>query len=462
MLNLIGHRALVAGAGTSGLAMARALKVIGAKVLVVNDATIPESSLKVLESLNIEFYLTADISLQNHIFDAVYASQGWKLEHPLFVAAKLQGIPVIGEVDLAWRINTSKPNPSLWFGITGTNGKTTTTEMLNSIFLAAGMNSVACGNVGFSLIDAVMDKRNYTHLAVELASFQTTRIREAQFWGSTLLNLAEDHLDWHKDFTDYAASKFNLFNYSKYSIFNADDEKITSFADKIDDLKSFTLNTPRKGQLGVVEDLLVDRAFIPNSEAEAIEIATLKDLNNAAPHTVSNALAAGAVARSAGISAESIAAGLRSFEPGLHRISVVMERDGVTWINDSKATNPHAAGAALKSFQRVIWIAGGLAKGATMDDLVMMNRDRIRVALLIGQDRELIASSLDKYAPETIIERIDGLTGKDAMHNAVNRAKQLCEAGDVVLLAPACASMDQFENYAERGEIFTELVLRLE
>jgi UDP-N-acetylmuramoylalanine--D-glutamate ligase len=139
-----------------------------------------------------------------------------------------------------------------------------------------------------------------------------------------------------------------------------------------------------------------------------------------------------------------------------------MERDGVTWINDSKATNPHAAGAALKSFQRVIWIAGGLAKGATMDDLVKMNRDRIRVALLIGQDRELIANSLDKYAPETIIERIDGLTGKDAMHNAVNRAKQLCEVGDVVLLAPACASMDQFENYAERGEIFTELVLRLE
>jgi UDP-N-acetylmuramoylalanine--D-glutamate ligase len=176
---------------------------------------------------------------------------------------------------------------------------------------------------------------------------------------------------------------------------------------------------------------------------------------------VSNALAAGALARSAGISSESIATGLRNFEPGMHRISIVMERDGVTWINDSKATNPHAAGAALKSFQRVIWIAGGLAKGATMDDLVKMNHDRIRVALLIGQDRELIASSLDKYAPETIIERIDGLTGKEVMHNAVNRAKQICEAGDVVLLAPACASMDQFENYAERGQIFTELVLRL-
>ena len=192
MLSLIGHRALVAGAGTSGMAMARALKVSGAKVLVVNDATIPESSLKVLESLNIEFMLTADFSMHNDTFDTVYASQGWKLEHSLFVAAELQGIPVVGEVDLAWRINTSKTNPSLWFGITGTNGKTTTTEMLNSIFLAAGMNSVACGNVGFSLIDAVMDKSNYTHLAVELASFQTTRIREAQFWGSAIINLAEE------------------------------------------------------------------------------------------------------------------------------------------------------------------------------------------------------------------------------------------------------------------------------
>jgi len=371
-MNQNSKKAVVLGLGHSGEAAAALLLDQGADVTVCESGDSPALRKKAesLSARGARILLGSEAESDPESYDLAVLSPGIDPVVPLVQNVVAKNIPVIGELELAFQ-NCTCPVVA----ITGTNGKTTTTEMLNSIFLAAGMNSIACGNVGFSLIDAVMDKSNYTHLAVELASFQTTRIREAQFWGSALLNLAEDHLDWHKDFTDYAASKFNLFNYSKNSIINADDEIITTFADKIDDLKSFTLNTPSKGQLGVVEDLLVDRAFIPNSEAEAIEIATLNDLKNAAPHTVSNALAAGGVARSAGISAESIAAGLRSFEPGLHRISVVMERDGVTWINDSKATNPHAAGAALKSFQRVIWIAGGLAKGATMDDLVMMNSD---------------------------------------------------------------------------------------
>ncbi len=201
---------------------------------------------------------------------------------------------------------------------------------------------------------------------------------------------------------------------------------------------------------------MVDRAFV-SDEAEALF--ELSDINPAVPHNVLNAMAAAGLARSVGSKAESIAQALRNFKLDHHRLEVVAERDGVFWIDDSKATNPHAAMAALNSQLKSIWIAGGLAKGATMDELVKNCSSRIRSAILIGSDAPLIAKALEENAPEIPIHHVNEYSDPlDLMKKVVALAGELAQSGDAVLLAPACASMDQFKNYAERGQLFAKAV----
>jgi UDP-N-acetylmuramoylalanine--D-glutamate ligase len=224
------------------------------------------------------------------------------------------------------------------------------------------------------------------------------------------------------------------------------------------------LGTPRPNELGVVEDLLVDRAFDdhgkPVALGEAVELASLDDIRPPAPHNVANALAAAALARSYGVPAAAVRDGLRAFRPDGHRIAEVATRAGVVWIDDSKATNPHAAAASLAAFERIVWIAGGLAKGAEFDELVAGAAPRIKAAVLIGTDRPLIAAALARHAPDVpVIEVADVHDG--AMEVVVAQAARLAVAGDTVLLAPACASMDMFTSYAERGDRFAAAVERL-
>jgi UDP-N-acetylmuramoylalanine--D-glutamate ligase len=210
----------------------------------------------------------------------------------------------------------------------------------------------------------------------------------------------------------------------------------------------------------VVEELLVDRAFVEDPQ-EASVLAELSDINPQAPHNVANALAAMALARSCGVKIDSMAEGLRNFAPGHHRIEEVENSEGIRWINDSKATNPHAANASLAAFTSIIWIAGGLAKGADMEDLVKSKAGRLKAALLIGTDRNLIVDALTKHAPQIPKYLIDGDLPDQLMENLIFKAKELAESGDVVLLAPACASMDQFTSYAHRGDLFAEKVKQL-
>jgi UDP-N-acetylmuramoylalanine--D-glutamate ligase len=205
--------------------------------------------------------------------------------------------------------------------------------------------------------------------------------------------------------------------------------------------------------------LVVDRAFI-NGDAEALF--ELHHLTPAVPHNLLNAMAAAALARSVGASSEAIAKALAHFKLDHHRLEVVLVRDGITWIDDSKATNPHAALAALRSQLRSIWIAGGLAKGAPMEELIKAAAHRIKYAILIGTDANLIAEALRLHAPLIEYVFIDPqLKGKELMLEVVKAAKARALEGDCVLLAPACASMDQFKNYAERGELFATAVKEL-
>ncbi|KAB2807592.1 UDP-N-acetylmuramoyl-L-alanine--D-glutamate ligase [Pimelobacter simplex] len=469
-----GVRAVVAGFGTSGAAAVDNLLHLGASVHALAESAHP----RILERAELLEVLGATIEIHAGATDALPAeadllvvSPGFRPDAPLLAAARERGIPVWGEVELAWRLR-DPAHPAPWLCVTGTNGKTTTVQMLDSILRAAGLRSVAAGNVGLPLTEAVMDPEPYDVIAVELSSFQLHYTDTMAAESAVVLNVAEDHLDWYDGPTgmdDYARDKGRIFqNVARACVYNVADpvtEDLVREADVIEGARAigFTLGTPAVGMLGVVEDILVDRAFIEQRDTSAAELCTLDDLASSAPHFVANALAAAALARAHGVSQAAVRDGLRAFRPDGHRIAVVAEHDAVTWVDDSKATNPHAAASSLAAFAPVVWVAGGLAKGAHFDDLVSATADRLRAVVLIGRDRQVIADALSRHAPDVPVFQVEtpetgGAVGDDLMRRVVATAAEVAQPGDTVLLAPGCASMDQFTDYAARGDAFATAV----
>ena len=443
-MNLAGKRTLILGAGVTGTAVAKILEELGAHVFLADEKPLPD-------------FASHPISdLENLDYDLAVISPGWKPDHPLITALSKAKVPVTSELDLAWDFrNLHNPNQK-WVAITGTNGKTTTTELTAAMLNSAGFNAKACGNVGTTVIESVWSRDNYQVLVIELSSFQIHWMQRAEFEAAAILNIADDHIDWHGSFEAYTAAKVKVLEFSKLAIINGQDRNLVSATEAFAKQRHlFTLDTPAPGELGLVEDLLVDRAFTisPN---EAGALCELRDVQPTVPHAVANTLAAAALARSLGADYEAIQNAVKSFKPGRHRIELVLEQDGVKWINDSKATNPHAAKAALFANESSIWIAGGLAKGAKFSELIADCASRIKCALLIGRDRELIAVELKKRNIEFFV-----VDGEPLMEQVVLKAKELATPGDTVLLAPACASMDQFKNYSDRGDQFAEAVKRL-
>ena len=387
----------------------------------------------------------------------VVTSPGWRPDQPLLAAAAAAGVPVWGEVELAWRL---RRGDAPWLGVTGTNGKTTTVQMLASMLDAAGLRTVAAGNVGLPLLDAVLADPPYDVLAVELSSFQLHWTSTVRLHAGALLNIAPDHLDWHGSPAAYAAAKASIWRGDGVVVFNADDPEVARLAAATGRTHAVgtTLGEPAPGQVGVAAAALVDRSAPAD---RGVVLAEVADVRPAAPHNVANALAAAALARTLGVSPEAVREGLRAFSPGAHRIARVATVAGVDYVDDSKATNPHAAAASLRSFDRVVWVAGGLAKGATFDEVVAGATGRLRAAVLLGRDRSLVAEALRRHAPEIPVVEVPG-TDTGAMDDVVRAAAGLAEPGDTVLLAPACASMDMFGDYAARGDAFADAVRRLE
>lgn len=452
-INFARQRFLILGAGVTGSAVARSVQARGGLVTIADDnahdAVKPES----VELIN---------------FDAVVISPGWRQDHPLVVKVLASTLQILNEVDLAWQIRSEVAPGQKWLALTGTNGKTTTVEMAAKILQTAGLKAVACGNVGDTVIEAVDRKDSYDYLILELSSFQLHWAKQAQFVSAAILNIADDHLDWHGTFDAYADAKFSILDRAEIAVLNADDGAVVQRANRFTGRKVFfSLDTPAPGEIGVVEELLVDRAFVTDP-MEAAMICELKDITPTVPHNVSNALAAAALARSVNVSHEHIQKALQEFKPGRHRIETVFESDSVAWVDDSKATNPHAASASLMSHLSVVWIAGGLAKGADMNSLVQRCKGRIKAAILIGADRQLIADALIEHAPD--IPRIfvdvpadySRAGGSNSLMEAVvTHAAALVAPGDTVLMAPACASMDQFISYADRGDRFAAAVRKV-
>ncbi|TDT95685.1 UDP-N-acetylmuramoylalanine--D-glutamate ligase [Streptomyces sp. 846.5] len=455
----------VAGLGVSGVPAARVLHGLGARVTVVDGGDGPRQRAQAddLRALGVEVVLGDGETLPGGA-RLVVTSPGWPPHSPLFRAAAEAGVPVWGDVELAWRLRRPHPatgEPAPWLAVTGTNGKTTTVQMLASILTAAGRRTAAVGNVGVSVLDAVLAEEPYDVLAVELSSYQLHWSSSLRPHSAVVLNVAADHLDWHGSMEAYAADKGRIYQGNTVAcVYNTADpatEALVREADVEEGCRAigFTLGPPALSQLGVVDGLLVDRAFVTDRHRSAAELASVEDVQPAAPHNIANALAAAALARAYGVEPRAVRDGLRAFRPDAHRIAEVVQSGGVTWIDDSKATNPHAAAASLAAYPSVVWIAGGLAKGADMDALVAGAAKALRGAVLMGADRALIRGALARHAPEVpVIELPDGQTGAPAMDAVVSAAAGLARPGDTVLLAPACASMDMFTNYGERGDLF--------
>src|SRR5699024_10172374 len=407
--------------------------------------------------------------------DLVVASPGWSPRAPLLAGAHAE---VISEVELAWRI---APPGIRWLTLTGTNGKTTTVGMLAAILAAHGWRAPAVGNVGTPIAATVLAARGADRpldaLAVELSSFQLHYTRTVAPLASACLNVDADHLDWHGSMAAYVADKARVYARTEVAcVYNTADPRTRQMVEQADVTEGaravgFTLGTPAVGEVGLVEDVLADRAFVPNRTSHAAELGTLADLAHLAEtggavagsadrdepavpgHVVANALAAAALARAAGVEPADVAAGLRSYTVGPHRMQTVAEVGGVRYVDDSKATNAHAAAAALAAMPEggTVWIAGGLAKGAQFEEVVARFATKLRAAVVIGTDPEPIASALARHAPD-VPRHLVPAGDTEVMSTAVRRAAGLARPGDVVLLAPACASMDQFVSYADRGE----------
>lgn len=448
-----GRRVCVAGIGVSGAAAARALLGLGARVTVVDggDGAALRAVAEELREAGARVLLGDAARLPDDA-EAVVTSPGWPPHAPVLAAATGRGLPVLGEVELAWRLRGRDAAP--WLAVTGTNGKTTVVRMLAAMLTSAGVRTAAVGNVGTPLVEAVLTDPPYDVLAVELSSFQLHWSSSVAPLAAAIVNLAPDHIDWHGTFAAYAADKARIWAPGTRVVFNADDPKVADLARVRADAVSYTLDPPAHGQLGVVDDTLMDRAF-----AEGEPLAGVADVQPAAPHNVANALAAAALARAYGIAPAPVRDGLAAFRPDAHRMATVVHARGIHFVDDSKGTNPHAVAAALSAYEHVVWIAGGLLKGAAVDDLVIAHAHRLRGAVLLGRDRGVIADALRRHAPNVPVVEV-AATDTGAMDLVVEQAARLARPGDAVLLSPAGASWDMFENYPARGDAFAAAARR--
>ena len=462
--------AVVAGLGVSGYSAADGLLSLGARVTVLDESDAHADKAAILETLDATVRLgkgaTAELPGNT---DLVVTSPGWRPDAPLLTQALERGIPVWGDIELAWRMQ--QPDRAIpWLGVTGTNGKTTTTQMAESMLRAAGMRAAAVGNIGRPIVEAILDDEPYDALVVELSSFQLHWVHTLALHSAAVLNLHEDHLEFYNGpggYERYVADKARIFervtNACVYNVAEPETERLVEEAEVTEGARAigFTTGIPAISMIGVVDGLIVDRAFVAQRHSSALELAKVADVRPYAPHNVANACAAAALVRSLGVPARSVAQGLRDLRLAGHRIAEVAEINGVRWIDDSKATNPHAADSAMRAFPSFVWVAGGQTKGTSFDDLITTHRDRIRAAILIGIDRQVIADALSRHAPDVPVIILDS-SDHGVMDEVVSHAARLAREGDAVLLSPGSASLDMFTGYDDRGERFAAAVRSLQ
>lgn len=464
-----GLRVAVLGLGMTGFSVADTLAELGCEVLVVAGRPDHDRE-RILEVLGVPVVIAAEgvpERLREFGAELVVASPGYPPHHELLRWAEEARLPVWGDIELAWRLRDKQGAPSRWLLVTGTNGKTTTTQLAAHMVAAGGLRVAPAGNIGIPVLDAVRDPVGYDVLVVEISSYQLHFTRSVSPEASVVLNIAPDHLDWHGSFEAYRAAKGRAYERTRLAcVYNLADDatrELVEAADVVEGCRAigFGTDVPRVSELGVVDGVLVDRAFLAERRTSALELTTvdaLRERGMSARHLVEDVLAAAALARAIDVPPAAIREVIGTFSPDRHRNELVLERDGVLWVDDSKATNLHAADASLGAYRSVVWVLGGLLKGVDIAPLVARHAARLKAALVIGVDRAEVLAAFAQHAPQVPLVEIIASDTEQIMPLVVAEAAGRAEAGDTVLLAPAAASMDQFDSYEDRGAKFADAV----
>lgn len=443
---------LVPGAGISGVGIARLLADLNVDVLIADaNETARDRAMEVADVAGIH---PDQAMTELSRFSCVVTSPGWRPDTPLLQAAQAAGLEVLGDVELCYRLDRASVfgPPRTWMVVTGTNGKTTTTSMLASIMQHAGYQAEAVGNIGVSVAEAVSAPQRIDVLVAELSSFQLHWSSQLVPDVGVLLNLAEDHIDWHGSMAAYAAAKAKVLA-APLAIAGLDDALVQQYVTT--PVMGFTMHPPQVGQVGVTDGTIVD-----NLHGTPRNIVPVAGLEPPGPAGIYDALAAtaAAVALVPDLQPSVIAQALQSFKVAGHRGQQVAEARGIVAIDNSKATNPHAADSALAGHDSVIWVAGGQLKGAEVDDLIARHAHRLKAVALMGVDRNIIRESVEKHAPGVPIFVTDDTDPQSAMDAVCAWAVTQASSGDAIVLAPAAASLDMYTGMGQRGVLFAESV----
>lgn len=474
-----GLRVAVLGLGVSGFSSADTLAELGADVLVVAPGASAGPAAEradLLSVIGVRLVASdleeAPAELVEFDPEVVVVSPGLAPHHPVVLWATASSAAVWGDVELAWRVRDKVEPVADWLLVTGTNGKTTTTQLVAAMVAADGRSVAACGNIGLPVLDAVREPEGFDVLAVELSSHQLHYLPiegpgSLHPAASVCLNVEDDHLEWHGGADAYRQAKGRVYANTRVAcVYNRDDataRRLVEEADVEEGCRAigFGVDVPPVGDFGVVEELLVDRAFLADRRNRALELTTTKALTDSglgAAHLVADVLAAAALVRAVDVAPESIHLAVSAFRADHHRSELVARDGGIDWIDDSKATNPHAASASLAASASTVWIVGGLFKGVDIGPLVRDARDRVKAAVLIGADRQTLREAFERHAPGMPVFEVDEPDTDEVMPRAVQIAASVAESGDTVLLAPAAASFDQFADYGARGDSFARAV----
>lgn len=439
-------RAVVVGLGVSGVAAARKLVEIGAGVTAFDnaDSDAVRDAASELAAVGIETRIGELESADAAGVDLVVVSPGVPPDSPSVVAAREAGAEVISELELAYRLCGGTI-----VAITGTNGKTTTATLTGELFKAAGRDTVVAGNIAPAFISALKPNDTDTVYVIEASSFQLATASTFRPRVAAVLNITPDHLNWHGTMDEYIQSKARIFaNQSPedFAVLNFDDDRVRGLAGE---LRSRVLPFSRAELAAGV--CVVDGGVVERADGETRRILDVGALQIRGAHNVENALAAVGIARCCGVEIADIARALSAFEGVEHRLEKVQVVDGVTYWNDSKATNPDATIKALEAFEGpIIVLLGGRNKGNSFDEVAALAATRAKLAIAFGEAGPEIADSLEgaDVAHETV----------STMAEAVVMAAERSKAGDDVVLSPACASFDEFDNFGQRGRIFKDMV----
>ena len=475
-----GLRVAVLGLSVTGFSVADTLTELGAEVLVLTESASDEYR-KLLPVIGATLRLGSldEVPAELIAFapEVVIASPGFPPSHAVIRWAQESDAALWGDVELAWRVRDkvvrADGRPAPWILVTGTNGKTTTTRMTASMLVEAGLRAAPCGNIGVPVLDAVRDPQGFDALVVELSSHQLWYLSLSAPAGqlvphaSVCLNVADDHFVWHGGAEAYREAKAIVYrNTTVACVYNKSDAATLQMVEDADVTEGaraigFDLGVPGRSDLGVVDGILVDRAFLEERANSALELTTVEALDAqglAAPHLVQNILAAAALSRSLDASPAAIRAAMTEFRLDPHRAEVVARHGGIVWIDDSKATNPHAAASSLRAHPGAVWVVGGDLKGVELDDLIGGAGRSARAAVVIGLERRTVLTAFERHAPAVpVFEVIPDDTG-EVMSRVVELTAGIAHDGGTVLLAPAAASFDQFRSYEDRGHRFAEAV----